>query len=612
MSNLIEKKMETLTLEEIYSRINDFLSQNCLSPSWNAKKDETWEIIIIHRTSSSWPLGQYQPNVDLKLNLDVDSSSSACAISSISSDSDPPVFRQTSRLVNPFSIDDNKRVGFAVNDGKSEKLDAVAASPQQPRLECFIDDDVKVFDGAVREVVDFEDDRNDVHDGNSSEKERTLHTAQKTVFGIDGTINRTRNGGLYIPTKKSVKRRKKGNGKRSGKMTVRLSEPTHQEEKRDPSFEVDGCGGGAAIKKSKAPSVTTLSKKAVVKKLGEKKAAVPVKKSAAVLKQPVVSLKRLDLSITNGLIVEETVMNEMVEMPSNVEDLKMVDCVSAKSEVSTNDCSSETAVLPDSSVDPFLITNYSHKETTASSPVEAVPRKKRGGARRKKKKKYGGRPTLYPELKPNADGVRKCPMCDETFETSPQILRHYRREHKKLFYPCQKCPREFRDPRDLRAHQDQVHNDGTGELKCTQCGMSFHYLASIQNHVRRDHGGQEARVAEDGGDGTDKRKRLKFKCLIAGCAETFERSMDKENHLYTCHAEKIRYCQICKKPSTSERSLYFHIKTVHDNESIHKCKYCVKEFAFEASLSYHMDEEHEDEDIGSKEFLCPEPKCLKR
>ena len=99
----------------------------------------------------------------------------------------------------------------------------------------------------------------------------------------------------------------------------------------------------------------------------------------------------------------------------------------------------------------------------------------------------GGRPLLFPELKRNADGVIECPICGETFQRTPRALTHYRKVHKKLVFPCEKCPREFYDLPALKFHEDIIHNDGKGELVCQQCGMRFHHISGIKYHVKRLH-----------------------------------------------------------------------------------------------------------------------------
>ena len=110
--------------------------------------------------------------------------------------------------------------------------------------------------------------------------------------------------------------------------------------------------------------------------------------------------------------------------------------------------------------------------------TNAASRRKRGG---------GGRPLLFPELKRNADGVIECPICGETFQRTPRALTHYRKVHKKLVFPCEKCPREFYDLPALKFHEDIIHNDGKGELVCQQCGMRFHHISGIKYHVKRLH-----------------------------------------------------------------------------------------------------------------------------
>ena len=123
--------------------------------------------------------------------------------------------------------------------------------------------------------------------------------------------------------------------------------------------------------------------------------------------------------------------------------------------------------------------------------VKAVIPPKRKRVRRKKgeavERTYGGRPLIYPELQRNDEGIIECPVCQETFDKTAPALKHYRKFHKKLCFPCKSCPREFKDVHALRLHEDIIHNDGAGELVCQICGMRFHIVPAIKYHTKRAH-----------------------------------------------------------------------------------------------------------------------------
>ena len=599
--------METLDLEKIYSRINQFLKENCLSSSWNAKKDNTLEIVIIHRTTS-WPREQFQRNVEVKRDfLELTSSSNSCAISS--SQSVKLAALQTSHLVNPFSVEDVK-LNNAVESEEHDLVTSTPRQPQQPWLGCFNDGEAAEylekgepqFDFANYEDDDDDDDAeydDDDYDAHSSANDEPT---QKNSNTIEGTASRTRSGRLSVPITTLEKK----------KNTIKRSGPSRGESKRDPSYVPPESAAEAASKrkkkkkKAKLKSAPPSAKKAAGQKIAAQNMATlaPAKKSTVILKDPVVAVRRLSVSMTNGFLVDDTVRKEI--SPDIVEDIKSKTAATewksvVEVENETETAENASAMVADSS------TVTAKGSTNTNSEQQTSPPKKRVGRPKKVKRPYGGRKPLYPELKRNADGLRECPLCDKIFQTGHQIFKHYRREHKKLVFACGKCPREFKELRDRNLHEDNIHNDGTGELVCTQCGMSFRYTSSIYLHARRVHGGNDDNAAA-----SVKKKRVKMKCLVAGCDSTFYCRTDRRTHLYACHSEKTRYCPICKKPFGGEKDLYNHIRKNHDETIMHKCKYCVREFALEESLSYHVDEEHEDKENGLKEFICLLSNCLKR
>ena len=89
-------------------------------------------------------------------------------------------------------------------------------------------------------------------------------------------------------------------------------------------------------------------------------------------------------------------------------------------------------------------------------------------------KKKSGPPFMYPELreiKPNAQGLYKCPNCEYAIEVKSTLTQHYKKHVEE--YKCTFCLLKFTKKRTLQSHLDNFHNDGEGKLQCHKCEMRF-------------------------------------------------------------------------------------------------------------------------------------------
>ena len=60
-------------------------------------------------------------------------------------------------------------------------------------------------------------------------------------------------------------------------------------------------------------------------------------------------------------------------------------------------------------------------------------------------------------------------------------------KHRKPPPTCPKCSKEFHSAFNLSVHLREIHGGGRGKHACTQCGMVFSRLRSLERHRNRLH-----------------------------------------------------------------------------------------------------------------------------
>ena len=118
-------------------------------------------------------------------------------------------------------------------------------------------------------------------------------------------------------------------------------------------------------------------------------------------------------------------------------------------------------------------------------------------------------------------------------------------------------------------------------FSCTQCNYSAKQKLHLEGHVARVHEGSK-----------------KFMC--DECGVTFWRNSNLRKHVKDTHAEKNFGCASCSYKTVHERSLKYHIESVHEGKEPYKCNICNKGFSGEKNLKNHILTVHEDK----KPFNC--------
>ena len=109
--------------------------------------------------------------------------------------------------------------------------------------------------------------------------------------------------------------------------------------------------------------------------------------------------------------------------------------------------------------------DFNYDETVLQAINEAI------------RNKPSGRPLKYPELrtiKPNGDGLYKCPKCDHA--VSYQTLTKHYETHIGKKFPCSLCKMVFKTKTSLLYHEDLYHNSHQGEHQCHKCEIRYRFL----------------------------------------------------------------------------------------------------------------------------------------
>ena len=159
---------------------------------------------------------------------------------------------------------------------------------------------------------------------------------------------------------------------------------------------------------------------------------------------------------------------------------------------------------------------------------------------------------------------------------------------------------------------------------CTLCGEKFPSEKRLKHHEFFKHGIEDSSLSQ-------KLKNIQIQCK--NCLESFEKTVDLNEHILTCerdlpksrihckHCElfwatthvlvihlKVDHgilnavaCEICGKCLTSKSQLPSHIKIVHEKVIHYSCDRCAAGFAHESGLKQHIQAVHEKD---SASFLC--------
>ncbi|KAI3366181.1 hypothetical protein L3Q82_010011 [Scortum barcoo] len=208
-----------------------------------------------------------------------------------------------------------------------------------------------------------------------------------------------------------------------------------------------------------------------------------------------------------------------------------------------------------------------------------------------------------------------CTVCEQTFSSQTQLLRHLQThsvEGAEPCYNCRFCDQSFSGVTQLRIHQ-RTHTFRS--YQCDQCSKTYGSLTGLHSH-RASHSTESRFLCPQCGkrfktrDGLEGHLRTHtgerpYRCPY--CPKDFTALAGLNVHVRRHTGERPYVCTVCGKGWPSGGDLQKHMRT-HTGERPYVCQDCGKAF----SISCHLTE-HRRIHTGEKPFSCPDcGKCLRR
>lgn len=259
----------------------------------------------------------------------------------------------------------------------------------------------------------------------------------------------------------------------------------------------------------------------------------------------------------------------------------------SKSHQNNSTIEEETFILPD--IDSSTYKTTSNKQTTSTVPSSSLQDDNEDNTVTISliisEDENGQKRTQV--IIPTTDNL-KCDICNRSFKTSFQLLRHNRLKHAReedittRNFPCDSCPKRYPDQGSLARHR-KTHT-GDRPFQCLECHKNFPTSTALRRHLTL-HNSQSRPLP----------------CIYCGRRFMDKASLTKheESHM---HNEQRKYpCEICQKTFHHVTDLIMH-KKYHDPDKKFDCEVCGREFNRLNNLQRHM-LVHQQQQGGNEEIL---------
>ncbi|XP_011873647.1 PREDICTED: zinc finger protein 184-like isoform X2 [Vollenhovia emeryi] len=188
---------------------------------------------------------------------------------------------------------------------------------------------------------------------------------------------------------------------------------------------------------------------------------------------------------------------------------------------------------------------------------------------------------------PTTDSL-KCDICNKSFKTSFQLLRHNRLKHAReedittRNFPCDSCPKRYPDQGSLARHR-KTHT-GDRPFQCLECHKNFPTSTALRRHLTL-HNSQSRPLP----------------CIYCGRRFMDKTSLAKHEESHMPNEQRKYTCDICQKTFHHITDLSMH-KKHHDPDKKFDCEVCGREFNRLNNLQRHM-LVHQQQQGGNEEIL---------
>ena len=168
-------------------------------------------------------------------------------------------------------------------------------------------------------------------------------------------------------------------------------------------------------------------------------------------------------------------------------------------------------------------------------------------------KRFSSKKGLREHLKDPHNGLKvECKECGKTFSSKKCLREHLRNTHSGLKVDCKNCGKKLK-AKHISRHMRDVHNENSGEKKCSQCDFTSLQANTFRTHLKTHTG--------------EKRNKCN-QCNYASA-----NTSNLRRHLKTHSGEKPNKCNQCDYASSEAGDLRRHLKK-HSGEKPNKCNQC--------------------------------------
>ena len=177
----------------------------------------------------------------------------------------------------------------------------------------------------------------------------------------------------------------------------------------------------------------------------------------------------------------------------------------------------------------------------------------------------------------------KCYECSKEFIYSTHLREHMKIEHgKEEAFQCHICFKTFKQLSAVNFHLKQMHSDNKQNFNCTVCPASFKTSVKFRLHMKGEHNQENV-----------------FPC--PNCSKSFKEARSVNLHVRKVHRnERPFVCNFCSKSFQVAGNLERHVKGTHLKEKNFLCQECPQRFSQKATLLIHIRGVHAKE----KPFQC--------